>query len=293
MKVEKLDDKNFEHHNLLVKFIRIFSVPLLNYLPSFFIKKIMVVSSRDSRIAVKYGGSTHALEGMYGRYERKLFSRGFFQGIADLFWHHCLSQPKAVRNRLKIVGMSLMEEIVNTDIQDKEKNITILTIAGGSTRAIIQSFYNLKKRINCKIKIINIDKSEKALNLSKEIARKFNLYENFEWINEDARNIKSLIPKNSIDVVEMVGLLDYFSEEKSINVISQIYDSLKVGGLFIVGNICPNKEELFIHKIGWPQMYYRNPADLSKILELSGFDIKKGKIIFEPLKCHIIAVIKK
>ena len=46
---------------------------------------------------------------MYTRYDRRLFSRGILQGLADLFWHHCISQPKAIRNRLKLVEINLEE----------------------------------------------------------------------------------------------------------------------------------------------------------------------------------------
>lgn len=292
MKIIVTDDKKLEKHNLIEKIIRIFSVPLLNSLPSPIIKKMMIKSSRDAGTAVKRGGSTYALEAMYTRYHRTLFSRGFFEGIADSFWHHCVSQPKALRNRLKIVEENLEKEILRIAL--KQKNILILSIGGGSTRGIIQSLDRiLEKKLNCKIKIINIDKSQKALDLGREIAKRFNLNKNFKWIRNDARNIKSLISTNSVDIVEMVGLLDYFSDEKSIEVIKQIYAVLKKKGLFIMANIYPNIEMPFIRKTGWPEMYYRMPEDLSKILKESGFSTKKGKIIFEPLKSHIIVLIRK
>jgi len=292
MKIIEADDKNLEKHNLIEKFVRIFSVPLLNSLPASVVQKIMVVSSRDAATAVKKGGSTHALEAMYSRRNRSLFSRGFLQGFADLFWHHYVSQPRAVRNRLRIVEESLEEEILR--LADSQKNITILTIGGGSGRGIIQSLDRFqKKNLNCKIKVINIDKHQKAIDLSKEIARKFNLYKNFEWIKDDARNVKFLVSNNSIDIVEMVGLLDYFSDEKGIEVIGQIYNALKQKGLFIVGNIYPNVEMPFVRKVGWPEMYYRMPNKLSKVLAKAGFSTNKGKIILEPLKSHIVALIRK
>lgn len=293
MKIIIADKKSFETHSLLVKFIRIFSTPLLNNIPASVMRKILAGTSRDGAIAVKHGGSTYALEAMYTRYNRKLFSRGFLQGCADLFWHHCLSQPKAIRNRLKIVGENLEKEINNL-VNRGQKNITILTIAGGSTRGLVRVLRELyNKGLDCDIKIINIDKSRKAIELSKELAEKFNLTNSFRWICDDARNIKFLIPNNSVDIVEMVGLLDYFSERKSVEVIRQIYNVLKINGVFITANICLNVEIPFIRNIGWPEMYYRKPDDLSRILEVSGFCPDKGKIVIEPLKIHIIAIIRK
>ena len=40
-------------------------------------------------------------------------------------------------------------------------------------------------------------------------------------------------------------------------------------------------------------MIYRDPNDLAKILLLAGFEKKKIKIIFEPLKIHMVALCQK
>src|SRR3989338_2850544 len=103
--------KGLENHNLFIKFLRLFTVPLLNHLPAGLIQFTMKKSSHDASVVVDKGGSTHALEAMYTRYHHGFFSRGFFQGIADFFWHHVISQPKALRNRLTIVKSLLTEEL--------------------------------------------------------------------------------------------------------------------------------------------------------------------------------------
>lgn len=294
MRVVLANNKELEKHNIIEKIVRIFSVPLLNKIPSSIIKKILKKSSEDGKIAVTQGGSARAIEAMYTRYEHGLFSEGILQGIADLFWHNYLSQPKAIRNRLKIIEKILENEISEIFYKKKQKNINILTIAGGSARGIIETVCKFKnKNRNCNIKIISIDISKDAINLGKELAGKFNINSSFNWIKDDAKNIKKYIKSNSIDIVEAVGLLDYFSDEKGILIFSKIYDVLKGGGMFITANICPNEEAPFIRKIGWPNMYYRKPKDFAKIIEKSGFLLKRSKIILEPLKIHIIAVIKK
>lgn len=281
-----------ERHSTTAKLIRIFSVPILNHLPKKLLQGMMKSTSHDAAAVVKHGGSTHALEGMYTRHHRKLFSRGILQGVADLFWHHCVSQPKALRNRLKIVEKHLEEEILRITNHKEEKMVSILNVGGGSSRAIIHSIDKLLKRgIRHNVEVINIDKSAKAIELGKEIATKYNLQKIFKWINDDARNIKNHISNEKIDIAEMVGLLDYFSEERGIEVISQIYDTLEENGLIIIANVHPNSEVSFVYRTGWPKMYYRKPHELGKILEKSGF--KNPVIIFEPLKCHIIAVARK
>ncbi len=294
MKTIIADYKNLEGHNLFVRFVRIFTVPILNSLPDVFLCRFMRASSYDAGVVLDNLGSARALEVMYGRYRRNIFSRGLMQGFADLFWHHFVSQPKGVRNRLKIVENSLDKEIFRILNEKKEKEINIVTIGGGSARGIVEVLNKYSEELkNWNVLVINLDKSLKAIELGKELAKEFGLYNNFKWVNDLAQNVKLYVADNSVDIVEMVGLLDYFRDEKSVETFGKIYDILKEDGLFMVGNIVPNKEQPFISRLGWPKMYYRQPADFSRLLLGSGFLEEKGEIIFEPLKNHIVAIIKK
>jgi len=145
----------------------------------------------------------------------------------------------------------LENEILNLFYNKKQKDVRILTIAGGLARGIVGTVHEFKNNYpGCNIKIINIDRSEDAINLGKDLAIKFNISDNFKWIKDGAQAIKKYIQDNSVDIVEMVGLLDYFSNEKGVNVFSKIYDVLKDNGMFITANICPNREMPFVYKIG-------------------------------------------
>ena len=231
MKTVIADDKNLERHSFFVRLIRIFSVPILNNLPNYLLRGFMKNSSRDAKIVLNNVGSARALEIMYGRYKKGLFFGGFSRGIADLFWHHCVSQPKGVRNRLKIVENNFDQEIRDILERKTEKKISILTIGGGSARGIVEVLNKNSDILKgWEVSVVNVDKSLKAIELGKELAREFGLYDKFTWVNDLAQNVASLVVKNSIDIVEMVGLLDYFSDEKSKEVFARIYDILMEGG---------------------------------------------------------------
>lgn len=294
MKISIAKDKNLEKHGLFVKIVRFFSVPILNSLPSSFLQNFMKKSSDDAGIVADNPKSPLALEVMYTRYDRNLFSKGFIRGLGNLFWQHFTSHPKSLRNRLKIVEHILEKEILNIINQNQKKEIKILTIGGGSARGIVEILkkHSIELR-EWQVSVTNVDKSLKSIEIGKELARKFGLYDKFEWINDLAQNIKFLISKNSVDIVEMVGLLDYFRDEKAKEVFRQVYDMLKENGLFIVGNIILNKEQPFISKVGWTNMYYRQDFDVIRLLTESGFLEERGEVIFEPLMNHIVVVIKK
>ena len=141
-------DKNLEKHCLFVKIVRILSVPILNNVPEKFLRKFMRISSYDAEVVLDNVGSARALEVMYGRYRRNLFARGFMQGIADIFWHHFVSQPKGVRNRLKIVEDNLDKEVGIILNSRKERKLRLLTIGGGSARGIVEVLTKYKKQLH-------------------------------------------------------------------------------------------------------------------------------------------------
>lgn len=276
----------FECHGMFTKFIRFFSVPLLNWVPSKIIRKIMKRSSQDAGTVVEKGGSTHALEVMYTRYHHRPFSQGFFKGLADFFWHHAISQPKALRNRLKIVEY-FIKDAISRRIKDG-RNVEILNVAGGSSRAIIHVLTDYKQnKQNLLVKITSIDKDANAIELGKEISEEYGVGESFIWINGQIRDLSRYVYEKRFDVIEVVGLLDYLSDEKVERLLILLREHLRQDGELIVANIMPNNEAPFIARTGWPAMQYRTYSELAEIILRTGFN-KPYDIIAEPLKIHAV-----
>lgn len=270
-------------------------MPLLNHLPASLIQFLMKKSSHDASVVVAKGGSTHALEAMYTRYHRRLFSRGFSQGIADFFWHHAISQPKALRNRLTIVKSLLTEElrrIINEKRKDKDSElVSILSIAGGSSRSLIDSIVNLRREgLDPKIIVTTLDKDESAIAVGTRIASVAGVEKYFRWVHGDAHDLISLFPLKIFDVIEIVGLIDYLSADRVINLLEISRRIINLGGLLIVANVTPNSETSFVHKTGWPAMYYRTQKELASIIRKAGFSLNDNDIIVEPLGVHSIAI---
>ena len=284
--------KHLEKRGFINSIIRFLTLPILNLIPEKALRKTAKASSKDASNILEKVGTTHALEVMYTRHHRKLFSRGILQGIADWYWHHVISQLKAIRNRLKIVEYNLETEIKNR-IEAEQEDIEILTVGGGSSRAIIQTISRfIKEYQETKIIVTNLDKDPTVVELGKKIAESFGVSGSFKWIIDTASKIDLHVAENSVDIVEMVGLMDYFDNEKSISVCKKIYKTLKNGGLFIVANIYPNSEKKFVEKVGWPKMHYKTPDDFINILKEAGFK-NEPNLIFEPLRVHIIGLVKK
>lgn len=271
---------------------------MLNAVPASLIKRAMKKTSKDAAMTVEKSGSTHALEAMYTRDHRRLFSRGFSQGVADIFWHHIVSQPKAIRNRLKIV-----REIIRTDIetlaQERKESgnsdpIRILSIAGGSARSIIQAVSEVKGHSpEVQIEVVVIDKDQSALNVGAKIAQEAGLSKNFTWIVGNANKVQELLPATTkFDLVEIVGLLDYFDDERALRLIGNAKADMNDGGFMVIANVLRNSETPFVHKMGWPAMIYRKPKEVEDLLSSAGFE-KDLQYIVEPLRVHCVAVGRK
>jgi 1-acyl-sn-glycerol-3-phosphate acyltransferase len=301
LKETKHLDIKFEQHNFFIKIFRIFLVPLINNLPEFYIKKILAKTTKDSKDVLNRPGTTHALETLYTIHHRKkeIFKRGIFNGILTLFWHNFLSQPKAVRNRLSLVEKILKDRIQEI-IKNNIKEIKILSIGGGSCRAIIQAIKSLEdvlKHNGSKVTLQNIDKHLEVLELTKKIIKDYKLNSLIEFIGSQgsAKKIEDLKINDKFDIVEIVGLLDYFNDEEATKLLKYTYDSLLANnGLLIWANIKPNNEMKFLKNIGWPSMYYRNLTDIIYLIKNYLSNLNKNIIIYqEPLGVHWIIVTKK
>lgn len=274
----------------IIKIINLIWLPFLNLLSESFGDKLI----RKSREAthVKEHKTTHkALEIMYNFDGGIDFRNGIANGLFTYIWLH-LMNPKALRNRLKLVKKILRKAILNFNGEE----IKILNLGAGSARAILEIIAELKKdKVNIpKVRAKFIDISQDALDYSKEIALKSGISLNdWVWQREKAQSIEKICNDFRPDVVEMVGLMDYFNSEKALNLLKGINNYLNEDGVLISCNIKDNSERKFISKVvGW-DMIYRDEFEISKLINDAGFSSEKSKIILEPLKIHCLFLAKK
>ncbi|MEK7120725.1 MAG: class I SAM-dependent methyltransferase [Patescibacteria group bacterium] len=282
----------FEVNNIAKSVINFFLIPILNNLPPKSVELIKK-SNKGAKEVVENATTHTALELLYNKGfmpEKQSLLTKFFLKI----WFN-INNAKAVRNRLKIVRREFKKILLEkSKIGDY---IHILSIASGSARAILEvlSDKDIVEEIDLDlISVTFIDKNPKAIEYSKELSKKVSNY-NFNWINDSVGNyFRTYEFKEGFDIVEMVGLLDYFDNEQSIKIFNQISKKIKDGGVLITANINNNPERKFLTRtIGW-NMRYRSAEELLLLLTKSGFDSKLIKAYYEPLKIHsIVVAIKK
>lgn len=284
---------NFEKNGIFRRFFNLFFVPFLNVLPTN--SKTLIKKSHSSVSEVIDNATTHvALEVLY-KNGHKHHSNNLFQKFSHYLWFNT-SNSKSVRNRLKLVIREVTKRLLF--LKNSKKNITIVSIASGSARAIIESIKNSSIPIEINLTTTFLDKNPEALKYSETMLEKYGLEitstHNYNWKEGTAGTFIRSLEKNSCDIIEMVGLLDYFDDKKTLEIFTDIHSTLSINGMFITANICPNPEQKFLTKVVDWEMIYRSADDLGSLLQDAGFLEQDIKIYYEPLKVHCVAVaIKK
>jgi SAM-dependent methyltransferase len=290
--VERIQNQRCEEHGLLAKTFRTATVPLFNVLPERIVRKLLGLSP-DGAMIMNHCGSTLALEVMYAWHEKDPFASGVLGGLASVLWNHLISQPKAMRNRLRIVQKILRERIAGRLCTSRAGEVSILSLGGGSSRALIQAISDLEPlAARHSVRVVNLDRDEKAAVLGRQLAERYGVSGAFRWVEGNAKDLHAVAKDGSVDIVEMVGLFDYFPERIGELMLRRIHRKLKPGGTLVLANVHPHDEMSFVSKIGWPKMTYRKPENLRDGLAAAGFE-KPPEIIFEPMGVHMIVTITK
>ena len=170
-----------------------------------------------------------------------------------------------------------------------------MSIAAGSARAILDavSIHELKEK---GAQITFLDKNPQANEYSKNLIKDRHYGENykFSWIVDTANNFsKYFEQKKQPNIIEIVGLLDYFNREEIKRLFHSVFLNLEKGGVFITSNIVDNPERKFItNVVGW-NMLYKTPDDFYEIAREVGFKDEDMEFIYEPMKIHFVMVAHK
>ena len=278
-----------ETNSLARKFFNLIFIPILNILPKNF--KYLIKRTNNAAATVIDNATNHkALEVLYSRgdlFSIKKVGSNFFKYV----WFN-INNSKAVRNRLKFVKRELRNHLEEISKYDRE--ISVLSIASGSSRAIIETVRDGEYLKGTKLSLVFLDKNEQAISYSKDLSTNIShLPIKLSWIHDTVGNYLRSVPKDKFDVVEIVGLLDYFTNDKVVEIFKGIYGLLQDGGIMITSNVNHNIEEKFItNVIDWP-MIYKTAEGLAELANKSGFDYNKMKVFYEPLKVHGMVIAKK
>jgi SAM-dependent methyltransferase len=283
VEIDQDDHVGYEVNGLLRQVFNRVWVPIINAIPENKAKWVVKTSESMAKVR-KYATSFRALEILYSlkKKERSL-------SLLDRKIWIQTNNAKAIRNRFKLVKKALKRSIRQVLLQDH--NVRIASLGCGSARALLELLAE-EERYNS-FKLFLIDRSQKALVFGRQLVQDLRLSCPIKWVRAQIWEAAEICLDFRPNLIEMVGLLDYFDDEEASNLLNMAYRMLAPGGILIAGNIKNNIERPFITKIiRWP-MVYREPHELGEIISRGGFGPKNIAIIYEPLAIHGIALCQK
>lgn len=290
-KIAKHKHLKLEQNSPIRLLLNTFLIPILNNLP---IKSRELIKKSNKAVSDIVDNATNhkALEILYHNGYKKDLKK-MYEKISNAIWLNT-NNSKAVRNRLKIVNHEISSKLREL-ITSEKSEISMVSIAAGSARAVIEAL-EANPANDKKISVTFIDKSESALEYSKDLlnTKEFSKQSNytFKWISD---TVNGFLDKNTekFDIVEMVGLMDYFEDDRARTIFQKINNSLRPEGIFITANINNNSEKKFVTKaIGWP-MIYRSAEHIGRLVHEAGFPHTDIELYYEPLKIHSIIIARR
>lgn len=207
------------------------------------------------------------------------------RGPLDTLWSNIRSSQD-LRNRFRVVR-AMVRHSVETWIgrRDKGESVCVLTIACGSGEAVIRACADY----GSKVVVHALDQDKTALNEASNVALKYGMPRftahqgNFSGAVRLMRDLKP-------QVVEMVGLGDYLSDESFVALVQRIRLGLPTGGYFIVSHIHSSRERYILDDLcDWdPNMRYRSREEFLSLLRLAGWADEEMEVETLPWAIHTV-----
>lgn len=277
-------DESYERMSWLSRIFNVIWIVVATLLPYNLSHKLLV-QSKKAEIIKLHSTRYRALEEMY------TFQGGLTGGRERFFDSIWLTQrnPRALRNRLKLFKKILEKQI--TDRAATEAGVRVLSLGSGSARGVVESIAKMKTS-NIPVKALLVDKDIDAIEYSKQLSKRFDVHDSINQFHGCIEQSYHEIREFNPNIIEMVGILDYFKDERVKRVLDNLFDMMEVGSTLITANINKNLEERFIARTVKWKMVHRHPREFYRVLAQTKF---KGNfdIIYEPLMVHGVAVLTK
>jgi hypothetical protein len=281
----------FETNGTWRRVFNFFAIPVLNALPSNF-RGAVKKTHKSAKNIIEKATSHAAIEILYKDGEPEL-SKSFVERFFYKLWF-TTNNPKAVRNRLKIVEREIRKALNHLISDHLKSEVRILSVASGSARAIVdgikgETFSPLTLHITL------LDKSEEALAYSRSLVDNAGFPSNFSfrWVSGTANSFPDFFSNEKPDIIETVGLMDYFSDEQVLRFFTTVFQNLSSEGIFITANVSDNPERKFVTDlVGW-KMIYREPESFIELAEKAGFNKENIQVYYEPLQIHFVMIASK
>lgn len=219
---------------------------------------------------VKEGATTwQALDTVYN------FHQGYGPNAVvraiDRMWLH-IRNAQAPRNRLAMAKNALRQSILYTASRKGGSTpVRILSLATGSGQGVIEVIAELRHE-GIRTNVLMLDRDPEALDHAIKLAEQHGVRDAVQVVEGDVVRFRSEIKGYNPDIIEVMGLIDYFSDRLTVVLLKQIKSILPPNGFVFASNVHPNAESYFLKWVVNWDMHYRTRNQLADLMKAGGFE---------------------
>lgn len=208
-------------------------------------------------------------------------SRAFFQGCKD---------GKSIRTRA-ICAMDMVQSHLQNSSRHGAQDLVSVSLACGAAAPAYSMVKRQQELGNDFKEIIFVDNDPMALasaysmapnetirgKLSLHLRDLISLSSNDNGARSlEATELTSFIEPHSADVVDILGLFEYFSDKLACDELKKAREIVRPGGVIIFGNMLDSRPQQTFFKdvVQWPGVKQRSVEKVMSLVEKAGFDMK-------------------
>lgn len=184
-----------------------------------------------------------------------------------------------IRSRAKI-----MESISYNVMRTSESSVEWISLACGSALPVLDAVNNIKQKLPGKnINLSLVDWDDQALAFARGLAENQGLEEGLDFTAENQDLIRGLVlgdklvqtlGEESYDMVDMMGIFEYFDDKRATKLLKNAYRLVKPGGKIVIGNMLDTHTNLRLNQaaVGWPGVKPRSLEEISEVIKSAGID---------------------
>jgi len=254
-------------------FRNVFINPMINYvLPRSLLRRFLCRRSPLVDACIREPGSWECM--------RLSYEPEAPQGTVDRMVQKYGSFPMALRNRKRLVSVILGDLISQYD-----RPVHIVGVAAGTGHNIMEG---MLRAPNTPSFAYLVDLSDGATSFGQQLAERLGLSGRTKFISGNALEIERYVEVPP-DITVAVGILEYFTDEQTVELAKAMYRAAPAGGAFLANSItAAHGSDRFLRTVMGLHLNYRGPKALCQLLgqaNYSGFTVRD-----EPLGIYSIVV---
>ena len=139
-----------------------------------------------------------------------------------------------------------------------------------------------------------VDLSSSSLRRAKRLAESLGIGHNVVCVNQDLKEFLANVEPGSIDILEMVGFLDYRTRSSVVRLVAANRRAVRPGGMMISAHIAPSDADFVTQwVIGWPGLVRRTPAEFQELLIAGDWNSEEIRMEVDDHDVHAVCFCRR